>query len=177
MTQPIVTKRYSASWIEWHRRLWLVGSLKRGCIIIKNFLYEKKFLYEKSIVYSGIMLRIFSRAVQRVAWKTRLVLHSDHHWWKIICQRVAWKTRLRFAFRSPMVIRMRTEILNGIKKLPFYGSFQISCEKKPRVIVSWFRLGFRFAFRRAKWLYVWVVQLFLGLRCFWASVCIPPSET
>ena len=29
--------------------------------------------------------------------------------------------------------------------------FKFSCEKRPRAIVSWFRLGFRFSFRRAFW--------------------------
>ena len=57
MTQPIVTKRYSASWIEWHRRLWLVGSLKRGCIRIqKNLSFTAVSRYR--FFYSGVMTHI-----------------------------------------------------------------------------------------------------------------------
>jgi len=36
-----------------------------------------------------------------------------------VVQPIPWKMRLE------MVIGMQIEILNGIKKLPFYGSFQI----------------------------------------------------
>ena len=38
---------------------------------------------------------------------------------QIMIQPVPWKMRLR------MLVGMKNEILNGIKKLPFYGSFQI----------------------------------------------------
>jgi len=56
-------------------------------------------------------------------------------------QPVPWKMRLG------MVIRMQNEIPIGIKKLLCYVSFQIFKWKRPRTRVSWFRLGFRFAFR------------------------------
>ena len=57
---------------------------------------------------------------------------------KMWIQRVPWKMRLE------MVIGMQIEILNGhiytylngIKRLPCYGSFQFSSERRHRAIVS-----------------------------------------
>jgi len=66
--------------------------------------------------------------------------------------------------RLEMVIAMQNKIQIGIKKISLWVSFQISNEKRPTTIVSWFRFGFRFAF----WWPFRVSPLTNGL-----YVCIP----
>jgi len=57
-----------------------------------------------------------------------------------LIQRVLWKMRLA------MVIRMQTESESQSRNYHSISLFKISNEKRPRTIVSWFWLGFRFAF-------------------------------